>query len=134
MLRIPQHDWICREWTCRAPEALRCQLSPCLLPLVLPKLSSIQLGHLEPEASITGWQHQHGDGGGEEERTIEAGLGYGLPRSSVILQVDGGLTGRAWWEPGERLTANTLTTKLSLRVSQVSGIHKMPSILFVLSV
>ena len=78
-----------REWTCRAPEALCCQLSSRLLPLVLPKLSSIQLGHLEPEASITGWQHQHGDGGGEEERTIEAGpgLGYGLPRSPVMLQV-----------------------------------------------
>ena len=74
--------------------------------------------------------------GEEEERTIEAGpgLGYGLPRSPGMLQVDAGLTGRAWWEPGERLTANTLTTKLSLRVSQVSGIHKMPSILFVLSV
>lgn len=77
-----------------------------------------------------------GMGRGEEERTIGADpdLGYSLPRSPVTLQVDGGLTGRAWWEPGESLAANTLTTKLSLRVSQVSGIHKMPSILFVLSV
>ena len=83
--------------------------------------------HSTVAASAWGWEE-------DAERTIAVGSGLeqGLPRSLITLQVDAGLTGRAWRDSLKRFLTNTLDTDLGLRSSQVLGIHKRPPILFVL--
>ena len=105
------------------------------LPLSAPPGSAQPLLHLAgPVFSIPLWQPQHGDGRRMQKGPQQWAQAWNraFPGPLITLQVDAGLTGRAWRETLKRFLTNILATDLGLRSSQVLGIHKRPSILFVL--